>query len=267
MVPPIRTLLVALVLSASSSAAAETARELLDRAKAVNDEREPKDVAQRMRMVIVDSRGKERVREVESRSLELGGGERKSLIVFLSPRDVKGVGFLSFAHKDRDDDQWLYLPALKRVRRITASGRTQRFQGSDFTYEDLDLFDEIPEWTEEEASSTLLRRERVDGADCAVIALEPKKDVGYGRIVVWLDPAASLFRRIELYGKNGGELVKTVALRDWRDVGDVPTAHLLEMETVTKGTKTRIEISEVRYDQGLDEELFTERQLERGKLD
>jgi uncharacterized protein len=267
MIRMIRLLLVALVLSASSVAAAETARELLDRAKAVNDEREPKDVAQRMRMVIVDSRGRERIREIESRSLELGGGERKSLIVFLAPRDVRGVGFLSFAHKERDDDQWLYLPALKRVRRITASGRTQSFQGSDFTYEDLDLFDEIPEWTEEDAAATLLRRDTVDGRDSAVIALSPKRDVGYGRIVVWLDPEASLFRRIELYGKHGAELEKTVSLRDYRDVDGIPTAHLLEMATVKKRTKTRIELSEVRYDQGLDEDLFSERQLERGRID
>lgn len=263
----IRTLLLVLVLSAQAIAHAETARDLLDRAKAANDAREPKDVSQRMRMVIVDSRGKERIREIESRSLELGGGEKKSLIVFLSPRDVKGVGFLSFSHPDRDDDQWLYLPALKRVRRITTTGRTQSFQGSDFTYQDLDLFDEIPEWTEEDATSSLVGRETVDGSACAVIALEPKKDVGYGRIVVWLDPAEAIFRRIELYDEDGAALVKTVALGDYRGVGAVPTAHRLEMATVRKGTRTRIELSDVRYDQGLDDDLFTERQLERGRLD
>lgn len=249
-------------------AAGESAREMLDRAKAVNDAREPKDVSQRMRMTIVDARGKERVRELDSRTLDLGGGEKKSLLVFVSPRDVKGVGFLAFAHADRDDDQWLHLPALKRVRRITANGRTQSFQGSDFSYADLDLFDELAEWTEDDAASELLRREPVGGVECAVIALVPKgKEIPYGRIVVWLDPAESVFRRIELHDEDGAEVVKRVELADFRPVGRVPTPHRLEMTTLRKGTRTRIELSEVRYDQGLSEELFTERQLERGRVD
>ena len=254
---------------AAAPAEAVTARELLDKAKAVNDAREPKDAAQKMKMTLVDARGNERVREIESRAKTLGEDERKSIIFFLSPAEVKGVGFLSFSYPDRDDDQWLYLPALKRVRRITATTRTQSFQGSDFTYQDLDLFDDIPDWTEDDASAELVKeKETVDGVETAVIALTPKgKDIAYGKIVIWLAPSDSMLRKIELYDGKDGALVKTLGLSKIETISGMPTPHRMEMANVKKGSKTVMEISDVHYNQGLADEIFTERALERGKAE
>jgi outer membrane lipoprotein-sorting protein len=250
-------------------AEAVTARELLDKAKAVNDAREPKDASQKMKMTLVDARGNERVREIESRAKTLGEDERKSIIFFLAPAEVKGVGFLSFSYPDRDDDQWLYLPALKRVRRITATTRTQSFQGSDFTYQDLDLFDDIPDWTEDDATSELVKeKETIDGVETAVIALAPKgKDIAYRKIVIWLAPSDSMLRKIELYDVKDGALVKTLGLSKIETISGMPTPHRMEMANVKKGSKTVMEISEVRYNQSLADELFTERALERGKAE
>ena len=259
--------LVALV--AVDPASAGSAQDLLDKAKAVNDAREPKDMAQKMKMTLIDARGGERVREIESRAKTVAKATRKSIIFFLSPAEVKGVGFLAFSYPDRDDDQWLYLPALKRVRRITATTRTQSFQGSDFSYQDLDLFDEIPDWTEDDASSELVKdKETIDGVESAVIALTPKgKEIEYGKIVIWLAPSDSMLRKIELYDAKSGALVKTLSLKDIKTIDGVPTPHRLEMANVKKGSKTVMEMSDVKYNQGLSDDVFTERMLERGKAE
>jgi outer membrane lipoprotein-sorting protein len=262
----IATLAVLIALSGSSRA--ETARELLDQAKAVNEAREPKDLRQRMKMLLVDSRGTPRTREIEVFSKNGAEDETKSITFFLSPADVKGVGFLAWAHHDREDDQWLYLPALKRVRRITSTARRQSFQGSDFSYADLELFDEIPDWTEEDAAATLVSpHQDVDGTDTATIELVPRgKDVEYARIVVWLARGDSTLRRIELYDADRS-LVKRLKLADFRTVAGIPTPHRLEMVNEKKGTRTILELSGVTYNQGLGDDVFTERSLVRGRVD
>lgn len=261
--------LVAVSLIAALPARAETARQMLDAAKAVNDAREPKDFSQRTKMTLVDSRGGERVRDLVMYGKSYGHRTRRSLSFFLSPPEVKGVGFLSWSTADKDDDQWLYLPELKRVRQISGSSRKQSFQGSDFSYDDLELFDEIRDWTEKDATSGLVRDgEIVDGAPCAVIELEPQgKDYEYSRFVLWLDRQDSTFRKIELYGKKEGALLKTLALSSFEMIDGVPTARHIEMANVKKGTKTILDVSEIRYNRDLADEAFSERALERGKLE
>jgi outer membrane lipoprotein-sorting protein len=260
--------MLAALIALSSHARAETARELLDQAKAVNDAREPKDVRQTMKMLLVDSRGNPRTREIEVFTKKGAEDETKSITFFLSPADVKGVGFLAWAHRDRVDDQWLYLPALKRVRRITSTARRQSFQGSDFSYADLELFDEIPDWTDEDAAATLVSpHEKIDGTDTAMIELLPRgADVEYARVVVWLARGDSTLRQIELYDGERS-LVKRLLLRDFRTVAGIPTAHRLEMVHEKKGTRTVLEVSGVTYNQGLGDDAFTERSLERGRVE
>src|SRR5262249_27496100 len=181
---------------------------------AANDAREPKDVSQKTKMTLYDSRGGERVRDLEMFGKNYGHRTRKGITFFLSPPEVRGVGFLSWSNPDKDDDQWLYLPELKRVRQISGSSRKQSFQGSDFSYDDLQLFDDLRDWTESDATSKLVREgEVVDGVPCAVIELAPQgKDYDYGKIVVWLDRKDSTYRKLELYDKKDGALVKTLLL-------------------------------------------------------
>ena len=262
------TMAAALWVVLAGSAGAETAREILDKAKTVNDAREPKDMAQKMKMTLVDARGTTRVRDLDMHAKTYGEKTSKAITFFQSPAEVKGVGFLAFAYPDKDDDQWLYLPALGRVRRITANTRRQSFQGSDFSYQDLELFDEIRDWTEEDAKSNLLKEnEDVGGVACAVIELAPQgKDLEYGRFVIWLDRKESTVRKIEFYDAKDGGLLKTLAFAEWKTVDGIPTPHKMEMANVKKGTKTSMELSEVRYNQGLSDEIFTERYLERGKV-
>lgn len=253
----------------SAPARAESAREMLDQVKAVNDAREPKDTAQKLKMTLVDSRGGERIRDIEIYAKDYGHRTGKAITFFLSPPEVKGVGFLAWSYPDKDDDQWLYLPELKRVRQITANTRKQSFQGSDFSYQDLELFDDIRDWTEADATSKLVKEsDAVEGVACAVIELAPQgKDLDYVRLVVWLDRKDSVVRKVEFYDKKDGALLKTLALSDFKTIDGVPTPHRMEMASVKKGTKTLMELSEVRYNRGLSDEIFTQRYLERGRVD
>jgi Outer membrane lipoprotein-sorting protein len=248
---------------------AESAREMLDQAKAVNDTREPRDFSEKTKMTLIDSRGGARVRDLATYGKSYGHRTRKGITFFLSPPEVKGVGFLSWSHPDEDDDQWLYLPELKRVRQISGASRKQSFQGSDFSYDDLELFDDIRDWTEQDATSRLLREnEVVGGVSCAVIELVPQgKAYEYARLLVWLDRKDATFRKVELYDAKDGALAKTLTLGSFETIDNVPTAHYLEMANVKKGTKTIVEVSEVRYNRGLTDESFTERALERGGVE
>jgi hypothetical protein len=265
----ILSMFTALAMLAAAPARAETAREMLDRAKAVNDAREPKDTTQKTKMTLVDSRGGARVRDLEMYSKSYGHRTRRALTFFLSPPEVKGVGLLSWSYPDRDDAQWLYLPELRRVRQISGASRKQSFQGSDFSYDDIELVDDLRDWTEEEAASRLVRENEIaDGVPCAVIELVPRdRTYDYARFLLWLDREGSTFRKIEFYDKKDDSLLKTLTLGGFRSIDGVPTAQHVEMANAKKGTKTVIEFSETRYNRGLTDEVFSERTLERGRVD
>jgi hypothetical protein len=89
--------------------------------------------------------------------------ETKALSSFLSPSEVKGTAFLQWSHKNAPDEQWLYLPDLRRTRRITSDLSNESFMGTDFSYQDLGILSEAPSWTEADAPSTLVGEETVDG--------------------------------------------------------------------------------------------------------
>lgn len=246
----------------------EGARAMLDQAKNLNDTtRNWKDREQKLELDIQDGRGGSRKRDLVMKTLRGQGGEDRTITVFQSPSEVRGTSFLQFAHKDRDAEQWLFLPELKRVRQITSRAKDQSFVGTDFSYRDLELLTDVLEWNESEAHSKLLGKDTIDGAEVALIELVPvTKDVGYKRIVVALSKNDLVLRRMEFYGEDAAPK-KVLHLDRIETVGAVPTAHRLEMDQPGPGTRTVVEVSGVRYDQGLSEDLFTQRALERAAED
>lgn len=118
-------------------------------------------------MILRNRHGQESVRELRNRSLEVADDGDKLLVIFDRPRDVDGTAFLTFTHKEGQDDQWLYLPALKRIKRISSNNKSGPFMGSEFAYEDL-TSQEIEKYTYKH-----LRDEAVDGLDCFVVARIP----------------------------------------------------------------------------------------------
>ena len=246
-------------------AAGTSSREVLDRVKALDDgARHWTDRSEKLTLVITDARGGERTRELQIQNKRYPGDEDKALSFFLSPPEVKGTGFLQWGHKNADDDQWLYLPEFKRTRRITAQLRDESFMGTDFSYRDLEILAEFQRWTEDEAPSTLTGEEPVDGSPCQVIALRPKQNgMSYGKIVLWIDRDRVIARRMDFFDHDD-KAVKSLTFGDIRDVGVVPTAHTLDMRNLAKKSHTRVTVSDVAYDKGLADDLFTQRYLERG---
>jgi hypothetical protein len=256
---------IAIGIFAPLPAGAATARELLDRVKQLDDtSRHWTDRAEKLTLVITDARGGERRRELKVYNKRYPDDEEKALSFFLTPPEVRGTGFLQWGHQKADDDQWLYLPEFKRTRRITAQLRDESFMGTDFSYRDLEILAEFQRWTEDQAPATLTGEETVEGTPCHVIALVPKQDgMTYGKLVLWLDKDKLLARKMDFFDA-GGTAVKSLAYGDIRDLGAIPTAHTLDMKNLQKGSRTHVDVSEVRYDGGLADDLFTQRALERG---
>ncbi len=247
-----------------SQARARSARDLLDRAQQLDDTtRHWNDRVQEMSLIIHGGNG-ERRRELKVYTKRYGKGEEKSISFFLSPPEVKGTGFLQWAHAARDDEQWLYLPEFKRTRHISTSLRDERFVGTDFTYRDLEILGEVLRWSETEAPSRLLGEETVDGVRCDLIELRPQqRGMPYARLRLWLDHEQLTPRRLEFDDRNDTRL-KRLELGDVRLVGSIPTAHHMEMRDLEKGTSTTVELRRVVYDSQLPDDMFTRGALERG---
>jgi len=244
------------------------ARQLLDEGRRLDDTtRAWNDRTQRLKLRIVDGRNIERRRELIMRTLKGPDGEDKTTTVFITPPEVRGTSFLQFAHQDRDAEQWLFLPALGRIRQIAAQSKNESFMGTDFSYRDLELLTDVFEWTEEEAPARLVGTEQIDGVEAAVIELTPrKKDVGYQKVRLTMTKPDLVIRRMEFFGSSETPK-KLLRLDDVRNLGAIPTAFRLEMVQPQAGSKTEVDVVDVRYDQKLSEDLFTTRALERGALD
>jgi hypothetical protein len=258
-------LAVALATAARAQDEAASARQILDRVKQLNDTtRDWDDLTRRMKIVIYDQRGGERNRDLLMRTRRGENREDKTVVVFQDPPTVRGTAFLQFDHRDRDAEQWLYLPELRRVRKITSQSKNESFMGTDFSYRDLELLNDVVEWNEDEARSRLIGTDTIEGKPVSRIERVPVvKDVGYERIVASFTTDDVVLRKMEFYGE-GDEPEKVLHLDRIEVVDGIPTARSLRMEQPPEGTRTEVAISEVRYNQELPDRLFTERALQRG---
>ena len=165
-------------------------------------------------MVLRNRHGQESERALSTRILELTEDGDKSLIVFSSPADVDGTALLTFSHKTGDDDQWLYLPALKRVKRISSSNKSGPFVGSEFAYEDLSS-QEVEEYT-----YRFLREETVNALPMFVVERFPVDErSGYSKQVAWRDSDEYRLHRVDFYDRKG-ELLKTLKFLDYQQYVD-----------------------------------------------
>ena len=167
-------------------------------------------------MVLRNAAGAESKRQLEIRTLEVMNEDSgdKSLIIFSSPRDIKGTALLSFAKILEADDQWLYLPALKRVKRISSSNKSGPFVGSEFAFEDFTA-NELNKYTHK-----WLRTEPCAEFICDVIERQPRyENSGYTRQIAWLDQAVYQMRKLEFYDRKN-TLLKTLKFEDYEKFND-----------------------------------------------
>jgi outer membrane lipoprotein-sorting protein len=209
-------------------------------------------------MVLRNKQGQESNRDIRSKTLEVADDGDKSLIVFDKPRDVKGTALLSFTHKTGPDDQWLYLPALKRVKRIASDNKSGPFMGSEFAYEDI-TSQEVEKYTYK-----FLRDDTLDGMDVFVYErypVDPKS--GYTKQVVWMDKAEYREQKIEYYDRKG-DLLKTLIFKDYNQYLDQYwRAADMFMENHQTGKSTRMEQTNFKFRTGLEDRNFDKNSLKR----
>lgn len=257
--------IVVLLAQPSAAGPAETA-EQKGRAIAVEAERRDRgfgDSTAVIRMILRSRKGDERVRELRSRVLERPDEGDRSLVVFDSPPDVRGTALLTYANRSGEDDQWLYLPALKRVRRISASNRSGPFMGSDFSYEDL--AGEVVEhfsyrWLRDEACPS----NQYTALTCFVVERRPvDESSGYSRQIVWIDQQEYRTVQIEYYDRKG-VLVKILALGEYAQYRDrFWRAGEMLMTNHQTGQSTRLLWSRYEFGVGVRESDFTPQALTR----
>lgn len=211
-------------------------------------------------MELFNKAGEVSKRELRIKTLEVADDGDKSLTIFDTPKDVQGTAFLTFSHKVGDDDQWLYLPKLKRVKRISSSNKSGPFMGSEFSYEDLSS-QELEKFT-----YTYLRDEVVESKDCYVIERVPTYDKsGYTKQVVWLDKEEYRPIKTEYYDRRG-QLAKTLIASGYQKYLDQywrPTT--MEMVNHLTGKKTILTWNNYQFKTGLKDSDFNKNSLKRAR--
>ncbi|MDH5738813.1 MAG: outer membrane lipoprotein-sorting protein [Nitrospira sp.] len=235
-------------------------------AQRINARDEGEAVSRSLTMEMIDRRDKVRVRETRG-FRKYYGEEKRSVIFYLQPQNVKDTAFLTYDYPDAalDDDQWLYLPAMRKVRRISASDRGDYFLGTDFTYEDIKLETKV---SLKNYSRKTIGEDEVDGHHCYVVEAVPidentAKELGYGRLEQCVDDAIWMVRRSKFWDIRGKPL-KTIYSKDIRQVQGIWTQHRLEAENHKTGHRTIFSFSEVDYAQGVSDNLFTQNAIRRG---
>ena len=209
-----------------------------------------------MQMILRNRHGQESTRVMRNRTLEVEGDGGKLLIIFDQPRDVKGTAFLSFTHAVGADDQWLYLPALKRVKRISSNNKSGPFLGSEFAYEDFSS-QEVGKYT-----YRYLRDEDYNGMPCFVLERYPvDKKSGYTRQIGWLDQAEYQFRKVEFYDRKD-ELLKTLTFEGYEQYLDKHwRPNLMRMVNHQTGKSTDLVWNNYKFRND-----FTDRDFDRNSL-
>jgi outer membrane lipoprotein-sorting protein len=209
-------------------------------------------------MTLKAADGREVKRILRTRSLEMENDGDRSLVIFDLPGDVKGTVFLTYSHKTGDDDQWLYLPALKRVKRISSSNRSGPFMGSEFAFEDVSS-EEIERYSysyvgEEICAGTL---------ECYVYERIPvEQNSGYSKQIVYADKDKFRIHRIEYFDRKG-EHQKTLLRKNYKQYGNFWRADRWEMVNHQKNKSTFIDWSDRKFGSGLTLDDFNQNSIRR----
>ena len=216
-----------------------------------------------LRMELINKRGQKRDRQLSWVLKNDAQRNQRALLRFLDPADVRGTALLSIENPDRDDDQWLYLPALRKSRRISAANKSDSFVGSDFSYEDLG-----PEEIDQH-EYRFVREDTLDGAAVYVVEAVPnneqrKRESGYSRREIYVRKDTASIVRINYYDRQQ-ELLKVFLAKDIRQVPSTKTwrAYTVEMKNEKSGHSTVITYGRFVINAGVSDETFSTRELER----
>jgi len=237
----------------------ETAYEI---AKAEHDLSSGKTSSYTISVTLIDKNGKTRAREIASYTMKDGKTD-KTVMVFKTPKDVAGVSYLSFDYPDKadgsptDSDSWLYIPAMKKVRRISGSSKDDDFQGSDFSYDD------IGKRSLGKDTFSILGEESVNGVDCWILESAAKdKKAKVSRRVLWISKETNVLQKAEYYDRQN-RLLKTLACEQIEKINGYWTTLKMTMTNVQTKHQTIYELKDMQYDIPIPENFFSVSALER----
>ena len=214
---------------------------------------------------LINNSGQERIRDtIGQTKLIKGTKDNMRLVTFLSPSDVKGTKTLMIEHTGKDDDIWIYLPALKKVRRLVSNNKKDSFVGTDFSYGDV-IGHKVNEWTH-----TLVKEEEIEGAACYVIESMPKDatvkaNTGYAKRISWIKKDNFVTVKSIAYDE-ANELLKEATYKRWKEVEAIKhrwQAGILEAKNLQTGHQTVITIDQSKYNTGVKDDFFTTRYMEQ----
>jgi outer membrane lipoprotein-sorting protein len=211
-------------------------------------------------MTLQTAGGGTSARRFEMKSVELNGGrESRSLLVFDWPGDIRGTALLTHAFDTKQDAQWLYLPSVGRVKKISGSGRSGSFVGSEFAYEDMveqDVSNYSHVWIRDEACPN-------GGGQCHVIQRTPQYSSGYSQQIAWIDTAGKRYQTIQYYNRRG-QLNKTLVMSGYRTYnGRFSRPSRMTMVNHQTGKRTVLDWKDYRFDTGLQPSAFTQQAMTR----
>jgi hypothetical protein len=250
------TLSMVIALAAAAPLLADPAgREIMEEQKARHETRtEASDEI----MLLVDKDGNKEQRLLKNFAMKVKEDETRFLVVFHHPASVRGTALLTWDYEKRDNDQWLYLPAQKKMRRVAGNSRQGYFMGTDFTFEDLDPEDI------DNFEYRVLREEAVEGQECWVIEALPSSDEaarssGYNRRLLWVRKDIYFTVRIDFYNKRN-VLIKTQTNHDLINIeGELWRCQKILMNNLEKEHKTLLGVKSRRINESINSEIFTER--------
>lgn len=247
-------MLAAILLISMNSAHAMSGREVYEKVHEVRQK--ALDRKTEATMILFDKGGGKRTRTLVEYSKKADLEAYKVLVIFSTPPDLKDVGFLVHARTFSDRDLWAYFPEYKRIRRIPTSSQDDSFFGSDFSYDDFGGPPNLDDY-----AFKILGEEILDGKPCFVVEVTPKIRRKYTRYVAWVAKDLWIHLKIEYYREK--ELYRDGTFTDVRIVDDIPTPFRMLMENRKTAHRTELTIDTIQYHTRFEDDLFTQRSLEK----
>ncbi len=247
---------VALVIVAGFSANAQlTGKQIVEKAYNIPTGDDQTSI---LTMTLTNKQGKQRIRKIKQFSKDMGDIE-KSIMFFQSPADVKNTSFMNWSYdSDKSDDQWIYLPALKKTKRISSDSKNDYFMGSDFTYDDLG------DRKLEADNHKLLKEETINGHACYVVeSVSKDEEYMYSKTKTWIRKDNFVGMKKEFYDEDN-ELLKILSIKKVDKIAGFWVITHSEMKNVQKNHTTSMNLSDVQVNTGMSASKFTERMMMRG---
>lgn len=237
----------------ATASAQPTGQEL---AQLVHDRYVGEDVVSRQIMELLPAGGEKRVRELSITAADRGS-TRKTLLRFTSPADIQGTGFLALEDGQGGTEQFLYLPALKRARRIVAGQKSRSFVNTDFSYEDMERR------PVEDSEHTIAGQETLNDVPCWILESRPKPrtESQYSLVRAWVARDIHLTLRTDFFAE-GQQPIKRYTVLQLESIQDIWTETKVAMEDLQSGHKTVLETIEIKYNTGVQDSAFTQQALE-----